>query len=178
MYDIKIDTVKKLWDELLSMMQTQLDVNAFNTFFLPIIPKEIKNNKFLAEAPTRFVKEVVSSEIFLNKINLCLKKLTNSDLTFEIKEKADFALWITVLQFAILTLKKTEAKALLDVKDLIEKASDKSEYKVENFVSLLKPAEKPVKAKKTVGKTTKKTTETKSETKKAEKKDTAKKAKK
>ena len=90
MYDIKIDSVKKLWDELLLMMQTQLDVNAFNTFFLPIIPKEIKDNKLLAEAPTRFVKEVVSSEMFLNKINLCLKKITNSELTFEIKETAEF----------------------------------------------------------------------------------------
>ena len=83
------------------------------------------------------------------------------------KEKADFALWITVLQFAILALKKTETKALLDVKDLIAKSSEKSEYKVENFVALLKPAEKAVKAKKTPAKkaekSTKKATEEKAE---------------
>ena len=89
MYDIKIDTVKKIWDEILIKMQTQLDVNAFNTFFLPIVPKEIKDNKIIVEAPTRFVKEVVSSEIFLNKINSCLKEITNTNFELEIKEKAD-----------------------------------------------------------------------------------------
>lgn len=90
MYDIKIDTVKKIWDEILSKMQTQLDVNAFNTFFLPIVAKEIKDNKLIVEAPTRFVKEVVSSEMFLSKINACLKEITSTDFELEIKEKAKF----------------------------------------------------------------------------------------
>lgn len=90
MYDIKIDTVKKIWDGILSKMQTQLDVNAFNTFFLPIVAKEIKDNKLIVEAPTRFVKEVVSSEMFLSKINACLKEITSTDFELEIKEKAEF----------------------------------------------------------------------------------------
>ena len=90
MYDIKIDTVKKIWDSVLEKMESQLDVNAFNTFFLPIVAKEIKNNKLLVEAPTRFVKEVVSSEMFVSKINACLKELTNTNLELEIKEKSEF----------------------------------------------------------------------------------------
>ena len=88
MYDIKIDTVKKIWDSVLEKMESQLDVNAFNTFFLPIVAKEIKNNKLLVEAPTRFVKEVVSSEMFVSKINACLKELTNTNLELEVKEKS------------------------------------------------------------------------------------------
>ena len=90
MYDIKIDTVKKIWDEILVKMQTQLDVNAFNTFFLPITAREIKDNKLIVEAPTRFVKEVVSSEMFLSKINACLKEITSTDFELEIKEKSEF----------------------------------------------------------------------------------------
>ena len=90
MYDIKIDTVKKIWDSVLEKMESQLDVNAFNTFFLPIVAKEIKNNKLLVEAPTRFVKEVVSSEMFISKINTCLKELTNTNLELEVKEKSEF----------------------------------------------------------------------------------------
>ena len=90
MYDIKIDTVKKIWDSVLEKVESQLDVNAFNTFFLPIVAKEIKNNKLLVEAPTRFVKEVVSSEMFISKINACLKELTNTNLELEVKEKSEF----------------------------------------------------------------------------------------
>lgn len=90
MYDIKIDTVKKIWDGILEKMEQQLDVNAFNTFFLPIVAKEIKENKLIVEAPTRFVKEVVSSEMFLSKINICLKELTNTNLELEVKEKSEF----------------------------------------------------------------------------------------
>lgn len=90
MFDIKIDTIKKIWDEVLAKMETQLDVNAFNTFFLPLNPKEITGNKITIEAPTRFVKEVVSSEMFLNKINACLREITGTSFEIEVKEKSDF----------------------------------------------------------------------------------------
>ena len=65
MYDIKIDTIKKIWDEILQKMQTQLDVNAFNTFFLPIIAKEIKDNKLIVEF----------RKIFLNRMFLCIRSV-------------------------------------------------------------------------------------------------------
>ena len=115
-----------------------------------------------------FIKTLIENPY--NNVILGINQFDN--ILWYNKEKADFALWITVLQFAILALKKTETKALLDVKDLIAKSSEKSEYKVENFVALLKPAEKAVKAKKTLAKkttakkaekSTKKTTEKKAE---------------
>jgi len=76
------------------------------------------------------------------------------------KEKADFALWIVVMEYALLVAKKSDVETLLKVKDLIAKAAEKSEYKVENLLALLKPAEKAKKS------TTKKTTTKKATTKK------------
>ena len=53
------------------------------------------------------------------------------------------------MEYALLVSKKSDVEALLKVKDLIAKAAEKSEYKVENLLALLKPAEK---AKKTTAK--------------------------
>lgn len=90
MYEINTDsrsTVSKIWSEVLQRIQNQLDVNAYNTFFLPLIPKEIKNGRLYLEAPTRFVKEVISSKKFSDIINDCLHELTNTNFIIEVKEK-------------------------------------------------------------------------------------------
>lgn len=90
MYTVNNDnhtTISKIWDEVLQRLKNKLDVIAYDTFFLPLIPKEIKNGKFLLEAPTRFVKEVISSERFSNMINDCLNELTNTNFIIEVKEK-------------------------------------------------------------------------------------------
>jgi len=83
------ETLNKIWDNLLIEMKDKFDVNAYSTFFLPLIPKEIKNGKFIVEAPTRFVKEVVSSDMFASKINISLKEISNTNLEIEIKEKQE-----------------------------------------------------------------------------------------
>lgn len=89
MYEIENNTIQKIWDNVLEFVKNELDINAFNTFFAPLIPKDIIGNKFRLEAPTRFVKEVVLSPIFSNKINDCLKKLTNTNFEIEVKEKEE-----------------------------------------------------------------------------------------
>lgn len=83
--------IAELWDKVLLSMKEENDVNAYNTFFLPLIPKEIVNNTLILEAPTRFVKEIITSQRFKVKIDDCLNKLTNSNLTFEVKEKNEIS---------------------------------------------------------------------------------------
>lgn len=90
MYQIESDTMSKIWNELLEKMKATLDVNAFNTFFLPLIPKDIVDSNFILEAPSRFVKEVISSDMFLNKINDSLKEITNTNFEIIVKEKSEF----------------------------------------------------------------------------------------
>ena len=87
MYQVEIETAFKVWDSVLQKMKNDLDVNAYSTFFLPLTPKEFKDGKLIIEAPSRFVKEVITSEMFLNKINDCLKDITNTDFKIEVKEK-------------------------------------------------------------------------------------------
>lgn len=89
MYQVETKTLQHVWDEILNKMRQDLDVNAFNTFFVPLKPKEIKNGKFVVEAPSRFVKEVISSETFSLKINEILKDITNTNFTLDVKEKAE-----------------------------------------------------------------------------------------
>lgn len=84
------DKVSKLWDEILMKIKCELDVNAYSTFFLPIKAKEIKDGKLVLEAPTRFVREVVSSDMFSNKINTLLKQISDEELEIELKEKSEF----------------------------------------------------------------------------------------
>jgi chromosomal replication initiator protein len=68
-------------------MKNELDVNAYNTFFIPLVAKEFKNGKLIIEAPSRFVKEVILSEMFSRKINEALKEITNTNFEIEVKEK-------------------------------------------------------------------------------------------
>ena len=84
------DTLNKVWENVLSMIKTNLDENAFSTFFVPLIPKQFSDGKLIVEAPSRFVKEVISSAQFSNKINECLKKITNTDFEIEVKETSEF----------------------------------------------------------------------------------------
>lgn len=84
------DTLKKVWESTLSMMKEGLDENAYSTFFVPLVPRSFENNKLVVEAPSRFVKEVISSPLFLNKINDCLRKITNTDFSLEVREKNEF----------------------------------------------------------------------------------------
>ena len=90
MQDMNTDTVKNVWELVLDKLKSQLDVNAYNTFFLPLVAKELVDNKLLIEAPTRFVKEVVSSEMFINRIKTCIKETIGIELILEIKEKSEF----------------------------------------------------------------------------------------
>ena len=64
MYQVETNTLQKIWDEILNKIKLEIDVNAYNTFFLPLVAKEIRNSKLIVEAPSRFVKEVISSETF------------------------------------------------------------------------------------------------------------------
>ena len=89
MYQIESETASKVWESVLYKMKDELDVNAYNTFFIPLIAKEFKNGKLIIEAPSRFVKEVISSEMFSRKINDCLKEITNTDFEIEVKEKSE-----------------------------------------------------------------------------------------
>ncbi len=89
MYQIENETVSKIWDSVLNKMKIELDVNAYSTFFLPLIPKEFKNGKLIVEAPSRFVKEVITSAMFISKINDCLKDITNTNFEIEVKEKSE-----------------------------------------------------------------------------------------
>ena len=87
MYQVEMETAIKVWDGVLQKMKNELDVNAYSTFFLPLVPKEFKDGKLIIEAPSRFVKEVITSAMFLSKINDCLKEITNTDFQIEVKEK-------------------------------------------------------------------------------------------
>ena len=87
MYQIESDTANKVWDSILLKMKNELDVNAYNTFFIPLVAKEFKNGKLIIEAPSRFVKEVILSEMFSRKINEALKEITNTNFEIEVKEK-------------------------------------------------------------------------------------------
>lgn len=89
MYDLKTDAINKIWDSVLLKMKQELDENAYSTFFFPLKPIEIIGNKFRLEAPTRFVKQVISSPMFADKINNCLKEITNTNFEIEIKEKEE-----------------------------------------------------------------------------------------
>ncbi|MDY2889445.1 MAG: chromosomal replication initiator protein DnaA [Candidatus Caccosoma sp.] len=86
MYDKNV-SLTDLWNKVLLNMKKENDINAYNTFFLPLVPKKIKNDKLIIEAPTRFVKEIVSSDRFTLKLNNCLKSLVDFPLTVDIKEK-------------------------------------------------------------------------------------------
>ena len=88
MYQIKADTITKIWDEILLKMRQKIDINAFNTFFSPLVPKDFKNGKLLIESPTRFVKEVINSK-FSSEINDLLKEITNTNFEIEVKEKSE-----------------------------------------------------------------------------------------
>lgn len=88
MYQIKADTITKIWDEILLKMRQKIDINAFNTFFSPLVPKDLKNGKLLIESPTRFVKEVINSK-FSSEINDLLKEITNTNFEIEVKEKSE-----------------------------------------------------------------------------------------
>lgn len=90
MYQIESETANKVWDSILLKMKNELDVTAYNTFFMPLVAKEFKNGKLIIEAPSRFIKEVVSSEMFSSKINNSLKEITNTDFVIEVKEKSEF----------------------------------------------------------------------------------------
>ena len=98
--------------------------------------------KTAKEVAYNFVKTVVENPH--NNVILGINQYDN--VLWYNKEKADFTLWISALQYAIIALKKSEVKNLLEVRDLIQDASDKSEYKVENLVALLKPEEKAKKS--------------------------------
>ena len=89
MYDLETNTVVKIWNNVLQKMKTKLDINAYSTFFEPLIPVEISDGKLRLEAPTRFVKEVISSPMFSNQINDCLKEITNTNFEIEVKEKEE-----------------------------------------------------------------------------------------
>ncbi len=89
MYQVETNTLQKIWDEILNKIKLEIDVNAYNTFFLPLVAKEIRNSKLIVEAPSRFVKEVISSETFSLKINDILKELTNTNFQVEVKEKSE-----------------------------------------------------------------------------------------
>lgn len=87
MTETKVETIKQIWNEILQKFKQEVDVNAYNTFFLPIQPICIIEDRFIIEAPSRFVKEVISSPRFSMKINDCLKEITNTDFQIEVKEK-------------------------------------------------------------------------------------------
>lgn len=89
MYDLKTDTINKIWENVLLKMKQELDENAYSTFFSPLKPIEIIGNKFRLEAPTRFVKQVISSSMFADKINNCLKEITNTNFEIDVKEKEE-----------------------------------------------------------------------------------------
>lgn len=90
MYDLKMNPAVKVWEELMIKIKNELDVNAYSTFFLPIVAKELNNNQLIVEAPSRFVKEVLSSEMFIEKINRLLKEITGINLTLSVKEKGEY----------------------------------------------------------------------------------------
>ena len=87
MYDVKSDTVVEIWSAILQELKTKLDINAYSTFFEPLVPVGIIDGKLKLEAPSRFVKEVISSPMFTVQINECLKKITDQCYEIEIKEK-------------------------------------------------------------------------------------------
>ena len=90
MYDLKMNPAVKIWEELLLKIKNELDVNAYSTFFLPIVAKELNANQLIVEAPSRFVKEVLSSGMFIEKINHLLKEITGINLTLTVKEKGEY----------------------------------------------------------------------------------------
>lgn len=83
------ETLRKIWDEVLFLIKRDIDANAYSTFFLPLNPSHIDNNKFVIIAPSRFVKEVVSSDKFINILNEALKNITNTDFIIEVKEQSE-----------------------------------------------------------------------------------------
>ena len=89
MYDLKMNPAVKIWEELMLQIKNDLDVNAYSTFFLPILVKELKDNQLIVEAPSRFVKEVISSGMFIEKIDSLLKQITGSNITLLVKEKGE-----------------------------------------------------------------------------------------
>lgn len=90
MYEVKENIALNIWEQVLDKIKNELDVNAVSTFFLPIVAKDFKNKTLILEAPTRFVKEVVSSEMFANKIKRILKEILGIDAEFEIKEHGEY----------------------------------------------------------------------------------------
>ena len=90
MEDNKNSPEIKLWNSICDKMKLEFDSNAYNTFLLPLFPKEIRDNKLILEAPTRFVKEVVSSDMFANKINDALQQITNTNYIIEVIEKNEY----------------------------------------------------------------------------------------
>lgn len=92
MYKVNNDNKKviNIWNAVLEKLQTELDVNAYSTFFLPLIPKDITDETFVLEAPSRFVKEVVSSDRFIQMIENSLKEITSNNYIVEVKEKNEF----------------------------------------------------------------------------------------
>ena len=107
MYLVESETAQKVWDSVLAKMKNEYDVNAYSTFFLPLIPKEFKDGKLIVEAPSRFVKEVISSDVFSLKINDCLKEITNTDFKIEVKEKSEIEKEATIPVVSNLKLSST-----------------------------------------------------------------------
>lgn len=92
MYDLKMNPAVKIWEEVMIKIKNELDVNAYSTFFLPIVAKDLKDNQLIVEAPSRFIKQVLSSDMFLQKINSLLKEITDLDLTLSVKEKGEYVI--------------------------------------------------------------------------------------
>lgn len=88
MYKVEENTINKIWLQVLNEIKSYVDINAYNTFFLPLIPKTIQDKKLILEAPTRFVKEVILSDNFSQQINQILSKVTNTNYEIEVIEQS------------------------------------------------------------------------------------------
>lgn len=80
--------IQKIWNEILNRAKEKYDANAFATFFLPVNPLYVDDQKFVVEAPSRFVKEVLLGQ-FGQTINDYLKIITETDFYLEVKEAAE-----------------------------------------------------------------------------------------
>jgi len=81
-------TYTEIWNSCLSLLRQRIDEETFKTWFTPIIPVKIEDNKFFIEVPSSFFYEWIS-EHYSNEISLSLREVCGSNINVDYLIKED-----------------------------------------------------------------------------------------
>ena len=81
-------TYTEIWNNCLSLLRKRIDEETFKTWFTPIIPVKIEDDKFFIEVPSSFFYEWIS-EHYSKDISLSLSEVCGSNINVDYLIKED-----------------------------------------------------------------------------------------